>query len=75
MNLCASTYKTDGSRVVGALTARADRNGGVYTYAATPGVEANDTRIATTNYVNNKFQVVSVLPANPNANVFYFIPE
>lgn len=75
VKVCASTYKSDGTRIVGGLTARADRNGGVYTHAATPGVEANDTRIATTNYVNNKFQVVSALPASPNANVFYFIPE
>ena len=26
-------------------------------------------------YINNKFQLVSALPANPDSNTFYFIPE
>lgn len=43
--------------------------------AATPAVSTNDTTVATTAYVNTKFQVVSALPANPDANTFYFIPE
>lgn len=43
--------------------------------AATPAVSTNDTTVATTAYVNAKFQVVSALPANPDANTFYFIPE
>lgn len=33
----------------------------------------NSTKAATTAYVNNKFQVVQSLPANPDANVFYFV--
>ena len=40
----------------------------------TPALTANNTQVATTAWVNSKMQVVSALPANPNANVFYFIP-
>lgn len=43
--------------------------------APTPAVNANDTQVATTAWFNSKMQVVSALPAAPNANVFYFIPE
>ena len=41
----------------------------------TPSEKANDTQAATTAWFNSKMQVVSVLPANPDPNVFYFIPE
>lgn len=37
-------------------------------------MDYNDFK-ANTAWVNNKFQVVSTLPANPDANVFYYIPE
>jgi len=40
----------------------------------TPAVSDNSTKIATTAYCNNKHQVVSALPASPDANVFYYIP-
>lgn len=43
--------------------------------APTPAVNANDTQVATTAWFNSKMQVVSALPANPDPNVFYFIPE
>lgn len=52
--------------------------------APTPPTGDNSKQIATTAYVTNKvstkadkasFQVVSALPANPDANTFYFIPE
>ena len=45
------------------------------TFAPTPNVSSNGANIATTAYVNTKFQVVSTLPANPDSNVYYFIPE
>ena len=41
----------------------------------TPSISDNSTKIATTAYINNKFQVVSTLPVNPDSNVYYFIPE
>lgn len=54
--------------------------GGTKTFSAspilpTPAVGDNSAKGATTAYVNNKFKKVSVLPANPDANTYYFIPE
>ena len=50
-------------------------NGTVYTSAQTPSAGDNSTNIATTAWVNTKFQVVSTLPANPDNNIYYCIPE
>ena len=44
-------------------------------FIPTPVLTANDTQVATTAWFNTKMQVVSALPAAPDANVFYFIPE
>lgn len=41
----------------------------------TPAVSSNTTVPATTAYVNNKFMLVSALPASPDADTYYFIPE
>ncbi len=54
--------------------------GGTKTFSAspilpTPAVGDSSTKSATTAYVNNKFKKVSALPANPDANTYYFIPE
>ena len=35
----------------------------------------NSTKAASTAFIANKFQVVASLPATPDANTFYFIPE
>lgn len=40
-----------------------------------PGTSDNSSGLATTEWVNKKIQKVNVLPAEPDANVFYFIPE
>lgn len=52
-----------------------DSSGNVFTNAPTPAVSSNTTHIATTAYINNKFKVVSTLPASPDADTYYFIPE
>lgn len=39
----------------------------------TAGTGVNNTQIASTAYVNNKFKVVSTLPASPDSNVFYYV--
>lgn len=52
-----------------------DANDNVFTHAPTPSVSSNNTNIATTAYVNTKFQVVSALPASPDPDTYYFIPE
>lgn len=46
-----------------------------YLFCTTATVSDNSNKVATTAYINAKFQVVSALPANPDANVYYFIPE
>lgn len=50
-------------------------DGTFYTSAPTPATSDNSTKIATTAFVNNKFQVVTALPANPTPGVFYFVKE
>ena len=52
-----------------------DASGNAFTSAVTPGVGSNGTNIATTAYINAKFKKVSALPASPNSNTYYFIPE
>lgn len=37
--------------------------------------KANAADTVTIEQFNQKMQVVSTLPANPDSNVFYFIPE
>lgn len=63
--------KTDGTQQI-----ELQKQGSTSGFAApTPPTGDNSSNIATTAYVNTKFQVVSALPANPDANTFYFIPE
>ena len=51
-------------------------DGSTYATAPTPSVDgSDDNQILTNKWFNQKIQVVSVLPANPDPNVFYFIPE
>lgn len=45
------------------------------TNVPTPPISDNGGQIATTAWVNNKFQKVSTLPAQPDPNVTYLIPE
>lgn len=66
---------SDTTNVKVAIQLGLNTDGTVYTTAQTPSVSSNSSDIATTAYVNTKFQVVSTLPASPNSNVFYFIPE
>lgn len=44
-------------------------------YTKTPPVGVVGDEIVTGGWFNSKMQVVSALPANPDPNVFYFIPE
>lgn len=51
-------------------------DGSTFATAPTPPVDgSNDDQILTNKWFNAKMQIVSTLPANPDANVFYFIPE
>ena len=44
-------------------------------YTKTPPVGVSGDEIVTAGWFNSKMQVVSALPANPDPNVFYFIPD
>lgn len=44
-------------------------------YTKTPPVGVIGEEITTAGWFNSKMQVVSALPANPDPNVFYFIPD
>lgn len=51
-------------------------DGTTFATAPTPPVDgSNDNQILTNKWFNSKMQIVSTLPANPDTNVFYFIPE
>ena len=50
-------------------------NGCTAVSAPTPAVNANDTQVATTAWVNSKIQLVNELPANSVTGVLYCIPE
>ena len=45
------------------------------TTVVTPTVSDNSTKPATTAYIETKFKVVSTLPASPDPDTYYFIPE
>lgn len=75
MSLIISDSVGDTTNVKGNIQLGVFSDGSVYTAAPTPHVSSNGTNIATTAWVNTKFQVVSTLPANPDGNVYYFIPE
>ena len=45
------------------------------TSVVTPAVSDNSTKPVTTAYIETKFKVVSALPAFPDSNTYYFIPE
>lgn len=67
------------SRIAMTSVGLAVKSGDGSTYSSilcdTPVVSDNSNKTTTTAYINAKFQVVSALPANPDANVYYFIPE
>lgn len=48
---------------------------GDFTTAKTQDVSDSSTKLATTGFVGNKFQLVNALPATPVNGVFYFISE
>lgn len=70
-----NVFGQNGSWASAGLGLGVTSSGVTYTYCPTPAVSANGLDIATTAYVNNKLVKVSTLPASPNSNVYYFIPE
>lgn len=64
----------NGQKVYSSLRSVATSDGNTFAMAPTPSASATGGKIATAGWFNSKMQVVSALPAAPNANVFYFIP-
>ena len=70
-----NVYGSNGNWSSQPLILRVFSDGYTVAYAPTSHIDSYRNEIVTAAYVNTKFQVVSTLPANPNGNVFYFIPE
>lgn len=52
-----------------------DSSDNIYLEGITPSATDNSTKLATTAWVKGRHQVVSTLPARPDTNTFYYIPE
>ena len=67
-----SRRKSDGTFVHSEISIGTDSAGNIYTTTPSPSISSNDSSIVNTYWFNRKIQVVSTLPSNPDANVFYF---
>ena len=65
----------NGQRVYSSLKAVVTSDGYTFAMASSPSAGAIGEEIVTARWFNTKMQVVSALPAEPDPNVFYFIPE
>ena len=67
--------ESDSQEIVNYIKAGISPNGVPAAYTRTPPIGVTGEEIVTAGWFNSKMQVVSALPAAPDANVFYFIPE
>ena len=65
----------DNQTILNYVQAQILADGTPISYTKTPPVGVTGEEITTAGWFNTKMQVVSALPANPDPNVFYFIPE
>ena len=66
--------ESDSQDIVAYIKAGISPNGVPASYTRTPPAGSAGEEIVTAGWFNSKMQVVSALPANPDPNVFYFIP-
>lgn len=66
--------ESDSQEIINYLQATVTPDGTPISYTKTPPAFCTGEEIVTAGWFNTKMQVVSALPANPNPNVFYFIP-
>ena len=64
----------DSQEILNYIKAAITPGGTPISYTKTPPVGSAGEEIVTAGWFNSKMQVVSALPANPDPNVFYFIP-
>lgn len=69
----SSRRKKDGSYIHTEISIGTTTDGTVFTRTPTPDLSSNDNNIVNTYWFNRKIQVVSTLPSNPDANVYYFV--
>ena len=66
--------ESDSQEIINYLQANITSDGTPISYTKTPPAFCTGEEIVTAGWFNQKMQVVSALPANPDPNVFYFIP-
>lgn len=66
--------ESDSQEIINYVQSGITKDGIPASYTKTPPVGVIGEEITTAGWFNTKMQVVSALPANPNPNVFYFIP-
>ena len=66
--------ESDSQEIINYIKACITPEGIPVSYTKTPPVGVTGDEITTAGWFNSKMQVVSALPANPDPNVFYFIP-
>lgn len=66
--------ESDSQEIINYLRVNITPEGIPVSYTKTPPVGVTGEEIVTAGWFNSKMQVVSALPANPDPNVFYFIP-
>ena len=66
--------ESDSQEIINYIKACITPEGIPVSYTRTPPVFVTGEEIVTAGWFNSKMQVVSALPANPDPNVFYFIP-
>ena len=66
--------ESDSQEIINYLKVNISPDGIPISFTKTPPVGVTGEEIVTAAWFNSKMQVVSALPANPDPNVFYFIP-
>ena len=66
--------ESDSNEIINYIGAHILPDGTPIATTKTPPVGVSSEEIVTAGWFNSKMQVVSALPANPDPNVFYFIP-
>jgi hypothetical protein len=67
--------ESDSQEIISYIQVTVTVDGIPVSYTKTPPIGVSNEEIVTAGWFNSKMQVVSALPANPDPNVFYFIPE
>lgn len=67
--------ESDTDEIINYLGVAIKSDGTPVAFTKTPPIYSGGEEMVTAEWFNTKIQVVSALPANPDPNTFYFIPE